>query len=314
MFLRGAESRFTAVYIDGVRIDSQATGGAPWESIPLAQIDRIEVLRGPAAAVYGSDAIGGVVQLFTRRGEGAASPYVGVGAGSRGLRRAEAGISGAAGDVRLFDRRRARRKRKGFNARPVPGANPDRDGHRSDSVNARLGWQLDARHRLDATFLQSDLDSGYDAFFHDPRNPVDDRNHYRLRAAGLSWTAQWTEAWRMRASVTESTAHYESEPSPYRTDTRLRGYLLQNEVRVGAHLFSAALERREDRLDNPSLDGFSAPIHDSRSQDALALGYGLHAGRAYACSSTCGTTGTASSAAGTPAAPPMALPSRRNGG
>ena len=65
VFLRGAESRFTAVYIDGVRIDSQSTGGAPWESIPLGLIDRIEVLRGPAGAVYGSDALGGVVQIFT---------------------------------------------------------------------------------------------------------------------------------------------------------------------------------------------------------------------------------------------------------
>jgi hypothetical protein len=49
VFLRGAESRFTAVYIDGVRMDSQSTGGAQWEQIPLSQIDRIEVLRGPAA-------------------------------------------------------------------------------------------------------------------------------------------------------------------------------------------------------------------------------------------------------------------------
>jgi vitamin B12 transporter len=47
VFLRGADTRFTAVYLDGVRIDSQSTGGAPWEVIPLAQIDRIEVLRGP---------------------------------------------------------------------------------------------------------------------------------------------------------------------------------------------------------------------------------------------------------------------------
>ena len=74
VFLRGAEGRFTAVYIDGVRVDSQSTGGAVWEQIPLAQIERIEVLRGPAAAVYGSDAIGGVIQLFTRKGQGPAKP------------------------------------------------------------------------------------------------------------------------------------------------------------------------------------------------------------------------------------------------
>ncbi|HOV18794.1 MAG TPA: TonB-dependent receptor plug domain-containing protein, partial [Ottowia sp.] len=81
MFLRGAETRFTAVYIDGVRVDSQATGGAPWEAISLAQVERIEIVRGPAAAVYGSDAVAGVVQIFTRKGEGPFTPYVGVGAG-----------------------------------------------------------------------------------------------------------------------------------------------------------------------------------------------------------------------------------------
>ena len=50
VYVRGAEQRFTAVYIDGVRIDSQSTGGAAWEQIPLSQIERIEVLRGPGAA------------------------------------------------------------------------------------------------------------------------------------------------------------------------------------------------------------------------------------------------------------------------
>jgi len=139
----GAETRFTAVYIDGVRIDSQATGGAPWEAIPLAQIDRIEVLRGPAAAVYGSDAIGGVVQFFTRKGEGKPTPYVNLGAGSRSLRHAEAGVSGAAGDFD-YSIGTAYEESKGFNVRPVDGANPDRDSHRSLRGRVRL-----SPHRLD---------------------------------------------------------------------------------------------------------------------------------------------------------------------
>jgi vitamin B12 transporter len=94
VYLRGADTRFTAVYIDGVRVDSQSTGGASWQDIPLEAIDRIEVLRGPAAAVYGSDAIGGVVQIFTKKGEGKAKPYVGLGWGSRGTVKAQAGVSG----------------------------------------------------------------------------------------------------------------------------------------------------------------------------------------------------------------------------
>jgi vitamin B12 transporter len=67
VYIRGAETRFTAVYVDGVRIDSQSTGGATWEAIPLSQIERIEILRGPASSVYGSDAMGGAIQIFTRR-------------------------------------------------------------------------------------------------------------------------------------------------------------------------------------------------------------------------------------------------------
>ncbi|MDZ7875632.1 MAG: TonB-dependent receptor plug domain-containing protein [Rhizobium sp.] len=46
VYLRGAETRFTAVFVDGVRVDSQSTGGASWNAIPLAQVERIEVLRG----------------------------------------------------------------------------------------------------------------------------------------------------------------------------------------------------------------------------------------------------------------------------
>ncbi len=71
VFVRGGESRHTPVFIDGVRVESQATaGGASWSNIPIALIDRIEVLRGPSSAVYGSDAVAGVIQIFTKRGEG----------------------------------------------------------------------------------------------------------------------------------------------------------------------------------------------------------------------------------------------------
>lgn len=280
VYLRGAESRFTAVYIDGVRVDSQSTGGAQWEQIPLSQIERIEVLRGPAAAVYGSDAIGGVVQLFTRKGEGPARPYAGVGLGSQGLRKIEAGVSGAAGHGGAFDYALgfARETSDGFDAKTSGVHNPDRDGYRNTSGHARLGYRIDARHKLDATLLASRMDSGYDGSTHKPASPVDDSGQQRLRTAGLNWAAQWTDAYSTRVSVTDSASRYETTPSPYRTETDLRGYLWQNEYRLGAHRFSAALERREDHLDNPALDAWSTALVQGRSQDALALGYGYQRG------------------------------------
>ena len=276
VYLRGAEGRFTAVYIDGVRVDSQSTGGAVWEQIPLSQIDRIEVLRGPAAAVYGSDAIGGVVQLFTRKGEGAFAPFVGLGIGTHNTRKMEAGVSGSAGVDGAFDYALGltRTQSDGYDIRSGAGHNTDRDDYTATSGNARVGFKVNSQHRLDATLLGQTMNSGYDI----SPVPVDDRNKNRLRTAGLTWTAQWTQAYTMRVSVNDTLSRYETEPSPYRTETQLRGYLWQNEYRLGSHLFTAALERREDTLVNPALDEWSKTIDRDRSQNALALAYGYHAG------------------------------------
>lgn len=262
LFVRGAESRFTAVYVDGVRVDSQATGGAAWESIPISQIERIEILRGPAAAVYGSDAIAGVIQIFTRRGDGPFAPYVRLGIGSQATRTADAGFSGKQGALD-YALGLATERSDGFNARPIATQNPDEDGFRNRSVSASLGWQAARDHRLEAVLLDSDLVSQYDT------TPLgnDDRNFHDLRTLGVNWKAQWTPAYATRLSVNGSRDSYETRPSPYETDTELRNYTFFNEYRTGFHLFTAALERREDHLRN-------APIDRGREQDALALGYG----------------------------------------
>ena len=68
VFIRGTESRHTILLIDGVRYGSATAGTPVWDNIPVDMIERIEVLKGPASALYGPDAAGGVVQIFTRRG------------------------------------------------------------------------------------------------------------------------------------------------------------------------------------------------------------------------------------------------------
>jgi len=294
VFIRGAESRFTAVYIDGVRIDSQSTGGAAWEGIPLGQIDRIEVLRGPAAAVYGSDAIGGVIQLFTKRGEGPATPYVGVGIGSHQLRKAEAGLSGSAGEGGAFDYSLgvSREESDGFNLQPLDKRNPvrtaqysadgwtspDRDGYRNTSANARLGFQINPAHRLEGTFLYSDTEAQYDNAARTARPPAvfpDDTGTNTLRTAGLAWVAKWNEIYSTRLQVTDGKTTYQTMPSFYRTETETRGYLFQNDFKFGAHRFNATLERREDALDNAATSAASPRLARDRSQNALSLGYGF---------------------------------------
>ena len=71
MFVRGAANNQTVVLVDGIRIGSSTSGGATWETIPLAEIDHVEIVYGPMSSLYGADAMGGVVQIFTKKGDGA---------------------------------------------------------------------------------------------------------------------------------------------------------------------------------------------------------------------------------------------------
>jgi len=224
--------------------------------------------------------MGGVIQLFTRKGEGGVAPYVGVGVGNRGTYKAEAGVSGASG---AFDYSLgiSRDQSDGFDVRTANvDHNPDKDDYRNTAGNVRLGLQINPNQRIEGTLLQSDLNSGYDDFSYDPSAPVDDRNKYRLRTAGLNWSSQWTDVWRTKLSVTDSSARYETEPNFYKTETQIRGYLFQNEFRMGPHLVTADLERREDSLVNaPGVGMFASPGLDrERSQNALALGYAFSQG------------------------------------
>lgn len=264
IYMRGAENRFTAVYIDGVRVDTQSTGGPPWESIALHQIERIEVVRGASAAVYGSDAVAGVIQIFTRKGEGPFTPYIGAGLGSHGRKKAEAGFMGKS-DAVDYSFGITRDISSGFDSRP--GTNPDRDGYRNTSANARLGWQINQAHRLDVTGTYSDMNAQFDGYT--PNQ--DDHGLNRLRTGGLVWSAQWTKNYSTSLSVSESRQSYQTTPDIYRTETTLRNYLLQNEWRSEGHLATLTLERREDHLTND-------PIDQGRHQNGIALGYGYTGG------------------------------------
>ena len=270
VYLRGAETRFTAVFIDGVRLDSQGTGGASWDVIPLSQVDRIEVLRGPAGAVYGSDAMGGVIQIFTRKGDGPASPYVGLGLGTYGTTKAEAGVSGSQGKWE-YALSLVRQESKGFNS--MQSRNPDDDGYTSESLAARVGLELNAAHRLELSMLSSQLNAQYDNQGGDLT--VDDRTVKKLQTSALSWRAQWSADYSSTLSLTAGQERYETLPSPDLTVTNSRGYLWQSEYRKLGQLFTWAFERREDALTNSE----TTPRDTSHFQNALALGYGWAADR-----------------------------------
>src|SRR5258708_26511195 len=99
VFMRGANSGHTLVMIDGMRISSATTGTTALENIPLSQIERIEVVPGQLSSLYGSDAIGGVIQIFTKSGRYAPATSVTAGVGTYDTASLSGGVSRAFGDT-----------------------------------------------------------------------------------------------------------------------------------------------------------------------------------------------------------------------
>jgi vitamin B12 transporter len=93
LFLRGGQANYVRVLIDGVPLNEPG-GTLDLGRIPLDDVERVEVVRGPASVLYGSDAVTGVIQLFTRRGDSRRGVEAEVGGGSFGARHAALGASG----------------------------------------------------------------------------------------------------------------------------------------------------------------------------------------------------------------------------
>ena len=144
VFLRGANADQTLVLIDGLRVSSSSSGTTPFEAIPLDQIDHIEILRGPAASLYGADAIGGVIQMFTRKGGDTFAANASAGYGTYNTSQFAAGASGEGGPWR-FMVQGGYNQSSGFNAIGNPANfsyNPDRDGYRNGSASGVAGLHL----------------------------------------------------------------------------------------------------------------------------------------------------------------------------
>jgi len=166
VMLRGANSNQVVVLVDGVRLGSATTGYAGWNAIPLSAIDHIEIVYGPLTTLYGADAIGGVVQIFTRRGEGRPAFSASAGGGTYGTSQYDAGVHGSTGGEHSvsYALGGAREEADGFSStRPRASTyNRDDDGYTRTSANARLALRLADGHEIGAQFFKSRLSAQYD--------------------------------------------------------------------------------------------------------------------------------------------------------
>ena len=205
LFLRGANSNQALVLLDGHRIDSATTGAAALDQITLADIERIEIVRGNVSALYGASAIGGVIQIFTRKGTGRPAGELRAGLGSYGTQSLSGDYGGQFGATR-FHLSLAHRDTDGFSAArsefvPAPfvfaPADADRDGYRNTTFTFNLAHDLEAGHTLSALARASRGRVEYDGTF-------SNRSEQDLDALQLTSENRFGERWTSRLMLATS--------------------------------------------------------------------------------------------------------------
>ena len=271
IYLRGTNPQHTRVMIDGMRINSSTSGSVNWQAIDPALIERIEIVRGAGSSLYGSDAIGGVVNIITKKGGGdrALSAWGNVGLGSQDTFKASAGFSGAAQgwDYSLAS---SYGTSDGFSAtNPLAGIytyNPDKDGYTQHGLTGSLGYEWAQGQHLGLTAINSYIDGQFDNGTSTSRPPS---TQTRQQVYGLTSTNKLSELWTSRLSASLSKETVENRAFASRYSTLQRQYSWQNDLTFAqGHTLSLLAERLEERMTHTSVHN-----NDQRNTNAFALIY-----------------------------------------
>jgi len=247
--LRGANRGQTLVLIDGLRAGSSSAGSTTLEAIPLDQIDRIEILRGPASSLYGADAIGGVIQVFTKRPQGTAlTPNFSAGYGTYNTGTVSAGLAGTSGPVR-YALQVGGRTSDGFNAIVNPdnySFNPDRDGLSTANLSANLVWTWASGQELSLQYFGNRLNSQFDGgapYF-------DDRTITTVQTWSASSRNRVNDVWTSLLTAGQGSDNSESQTSYGNSmfKTTQRQYFWQNDFTLPMGALGVIFERREEHL------------------------------------------------------------------
>ena len=269
VFLRGTTNNQTLVLIDGVRVDDAYNGGANWSAIPLTIVDHIEIIFGPQSSLYGSDAIGGVIQIFTKQGDGPAKVGASIGYGTYGTSISEASIHGSTtGEQKIrYSLAASQTLSMGFNT--IAPNNKDgytangRTGYVQDSITGRLSQEWGKGQELGLQFLNSRLNNqvpGMDPqeyLYQQIQNQISQLGTYSLYSKN-----QVLENWRslLQASAQTSNAlnHAPNTPNNPAYDSplnqRQNTYTWQNDIAIGTDILQVLAERKTQKVSSNQLD------------------------------------------------------------
>ena len=267
LFLRGTNSNQVLVLIDGVRAAAATTGAFAFEQLPLDAVERIEIVRGPRASYWGADALGGVIQIFTRKLDG---PRVALGYGSYRDADGSAGIGHWNGPDGYSVQVGARHA-GGFSATnpgicngpddPYCSYDPDDDGYRNTNLAARGAYSIGSQIVSAALYRsqgQVQFDQGYSDVIE--------------QTAGLDLEGELAPGWNHRLALGSSREDLDTPAFDARYLTRRSSLLWQNEIRLsGNQHVVAGIDLLHDRAE--TLDTFAgAPRYDDGRDNRAVFG------------------------------------------
>ena len=280
VYIRGANSNQNIVLVDGVRIASSTTGAANWSALPLTAIDHIEIVYGPLSSLYGADAIGGVIQIFTKKGKGTPAFTGFAGYGSDNTREADASVSGATGGEHSFSYAVSAGKEKsdGYSATRsgLSTYNPDKDGYDKQSAAAQFSLQLAQGQEAGVLLMHSKLDAQYDNGI---KIAYDTHSEQKLETAAVYSKNQILPMWSSLLQVSQSRDELGSftnftPDGISQLDTRQTDYSWQNDVRIGEDILQLLYDHREEKV----ISSATPVLNRERSTNSWAAAYNAKRG------------------------------------
>ena len=273
VFMRGSNSSHTLVLIDGIRVNNAAGGGAPFENMPTPQFARIELVPGPFSGLYGSDALGGVIQMFTHRWPDAPSVSGAAGYGTYETSNVYGGVSGGTQDTG-FTVNAGYFQSRGFSATnssvPFDAFNPDNDGYRNTNVAGSIVHRFAPDQELGLTAFYT---QGHTQF--DNGLTTDDTNDEAIGVYSIYSRNRLTSYWQslLRVGLSQDDSIVQgSFPGELRSDQTQVTW--QNDFATSIGTFIAGLDYLRQNV-----SGTTAFAVNEREIYAVFGGYSAQIGR-----------------------------------
>ena len=289
VFLRGANSEHTLVLLDGVELNDpiNPSRSADLAHLFLANVDRLEILRGPQGPLYGSDALGGVVNIIPRRGQGRPRLTLTSSGGTYGTFTGQAAVSGSAKTVD-YSLGLSRYQTGGVSAADTAlTGNAERDGYENWTVSGRVGIALPGNLEVDFTghaiSAKTDIDNFGGPYGDDPNNTQDYRSFFlKGQLRGLFWKNRWEQ--RLAVAVVDSRRSHHNSPDEFHPSNKeegiFKGRMLtldwQNNLFLHAsHTLTAGLEYSREQGESEYVTedswGLFSSLFPRRKAEAVGL-------------------------------------------